>query len=480
MDIAKILIVGRPNVGKSTFINRLLKKKAAITEDMPGVTRDLNEYLVTYKQKSFFVVDSGGVFAEKNNEFEFQEDVEALVQTAIYDMSVVVFVTDAQEGVLAADTKISNMLRDAVPEKVVLVANKADNEQLQTQVGEFCKLGFGEPIAVSSLHGVGVERVLQRATQGFSTSDQQQEGLKKRFKVGIVGRPNVGKSSMLNVLVNAERSIVNEKSGTTRDSIHVFTKHDNHVFEWIDTAGLRRRTKVKGSIEFYSTVRTKRSIKESDLVVMVIDAERGFCNQDKRIIQQVVDDGKSMLVFVNKADCLEEGKHIEKDFKMIIESEMPVLQHYPICFGSALTKQGLKQLLDKIPPMFVGIHDRIPTKMLNDFNRDVIRRFPPPAKYGKQVKIYYLTQVDMLPPTFVCFINHKKYLTTDYQRFLEKRIRAYLGGFEGHTIRLLFKERRIEAEPRRVHQQFLSSRSKGSKPSRTRGSKPKSPRGRQR
>ena len=258
----------------------------------------------------------------------------------------------------------------------------------------------------------------------------------------MVGRPNVGKSSLVNALINADYSIVDQKSGTTRDAIHVFFKHAGQTFEFIDTAGLRQKSKIKGKIEFYSSVRSQKSIEEADVLLLVIDAERGFCNQDKRIIQMVLDAGKSMIVVANKVDALEEGSYIQKDFKNIMIGQMPVLENYPLCFASAIQKEGLNAIFKQIPALFESIHDRIPTKMLNDFNRDVIRRFPPPAKYGKQVKIYYLTQVETLPPTFICFINHKKYLTEDYRRFLEKRIRSYLGGFYGHTLRVWFKEHR--------------------------------------
>lgn len=442
MDIAKVLILGRPNVGKSTLINRLIKRKSTITFDEPGVTRDLNEFLVTHNGLSFFVVDSGGILAEKNNEFAYQDQVEVLVKSAIFDMSVVVFMTDAQSGLLPTDLKIAEMLRKAVPEKVIVIANKADNDQFQETVHQFIKLGLGKPLPVSSIHGKGVTPLLDMMTKNFGFSEKQTLDLKNRFKVGLVGRPNVGKSSLLNALINTDYSIVDSKSGTTRDAIHVFFKHAGQTFEFIDTAGLRRKSQIKGKIEFYSSVRSEKSIAESDVCLLLVDAERGFCNQDKRIIQLILDAGKSMIVVVNKSDCLQEGSHVHKDFKTSMIAHMPVLEYYPVCFVSATQKDGLKTIFKQIPQLFEGIHERIQTKLLNDFNRDVIRRFPPPAKYGKQVKIYYLTQVETLPPTFICFINHKKYLTEDYRRFLEKRIRSYLGGFFGHTLRVWFKEHR--------------------------------------
>lgn len=246
MNIAKVLILGRPNVGKSTLINWLIKRKSTITFDQPGVTRDLNEFLVTYNDKSFFVVDSGGILAEKNQEFEYQEQVEVLVKAAIFDMSVIVFMTDAQDGLLPTDIKIAEMLRKAVPEKVVVIANKADNDQHKNQASQFSSLGLGDVLPVSSIHGNGVEALLAKVTQNFTFSQQQADDFKQRFKVGVVGRPNVGKSSLVNALINADYSIVDQKSGTTRDAIHVFFKHAGQTFEFIDTAGLRQKSKIKG------------------------------------------------------------------------------------------------------------------------------------------------------------------------------------------------------------------------------------------
>ena len=387
MNVAKVLIIGRPNVGKSTLINRLIKRKSTITFDQPGVTRDLNEFLVNYEDKSFFVVDSGGILAEKNHEFEYQDQVETLVQAAIFDMSVIVFMTDAQQGLLPTDKKIAAMLRKSVPDKVVVIANKADNDEYIAQAGQFASLGLGPVYPVSSIHGIGVEALLKVVTKSFTYSQQQDQDFKNRFTVGIVGRPNVGKSSLVNALINTDYSIVDQKSGTTRDAIHVFFKHAGQTFEFIDTAGLRQKNKIKGKIEFYSSVRSQKSIEQSDVLLVVIDAQRGFCNQDKRIIQMVIDAGKSMIIVANKVDALDDGSFVKKDVINIIQSQMKVLENYPICFTSATQKDGLNAIFKQIPELFESIGDRIATKMLNDFNRDVIRRFPPPAKYGKQVKI---------------------------------------------------------------------------------------------
>ena len=444
MSLPKVLFIGRPNVGKSTLINRLLKKRMAISYEIPGVTRDINEYLVTHDDKSFLLLDSGGLVRDKSDIFEFQNRVEDLVEGVLDDVSKIVFLTDAQEGLQPGDKKIAELLRKHQPERVILVANKSDNNSLKQQNPEFYKLGFGKPLAVSSLQGSGVTDLLKQVTEGFQTSDVRKDELEQRFKIAIAGRPNVGKSSLINALMNSEQVIVSEKSGTTRDAIHLFFKHQNQLYEFIDTAGIRRPTKMKGRIEFFSVVRAKDSIKQSDLTVFVLDAERGFSHQDKRIAQSIIDEGKSMIIFVNKMDNLPEGKYIEKDFRNVLVSSMPVLEPYPIIFGSCVSKAGIQAIFKTIPDLFKNIHDRIPTSQLNQFNQEVIKRYPAPAKYGKRVIIYYITQVETLPPTFVCFVNNIKYLTQDYKRFLEKRIRSYLGGFDGHTLRLLFKNRKRE------------------------------------
>ncbi|RAP31742.1 ribosome biogenesis GTPase Der [Candidatus Marinamargulisbacteria bacterium SCGC AG-343-D04] len=446
MDMPRVLIIGRPNVGKSTFVNTLLKKRSAITFDEPGVTRDFNEFVMTHAEKTFLVVDSGGILGDDNDLFEFQSIVEEKVRDIVEDMSIIIFMVDAKEGLLPADKTIASLLRKNSPEKVLVVANKADNEVLKQCSHAFSSLGFSDVIPVSSLHRRGIDLVLDHVTESFTYSEKQSERVKNRVKVGIIGRPNVGKSSLINALMNTERVIVSDVSGTTRDSVHMFYQHGKITYEFIDTAGIRKQSKVKGDIEFYSVVRTRQTVVDADVIIVVIDAERGFSNQDKKVVSMILDEGKSMLLFVNKFDVLEDTKAIRKDFSRILTNGQSVLENYPIIFGSALEKTGLSSLLNQVADLMKDSFERIPTKMLNDFNRDVIQRYPAPSKFGKQVKIYYITQVEEMPPTFICFVNNKKYVSNDYQRFLEKRMRAYLGGFFGHTLRIFFKSHRKESE----------------------------------
>ena len=438
MDLPTVLILGRPNVGKSTLINKILKKRATITFDAPGVTRDLNQFLIDWKGIPFLLQDSGGIFLSQSDDFEFQDQVELMVQKAIQDASRIIFLTDYKDGVLPVDEKIAALLRQT-PEKVVLVTNKVDDDYHKQHLSEFFKLGFGEPLSISSLHGHGIFKMMKEVVKFFNRPDYdiEQELIKK---VALVGRTNVGKSSLLNLIFDDEKVIVSEKSGTTRDAAHFYYIHAEQKYEFIDTAGVRKNSKLKRKVDFYSSVRTEKMIVESDLVVVVLDAERGLSQQDKSLINQVIDSFKFMMIFVNKSDIFQGDERLESDFKAMIIHHVPKLEHYPIVFGSAKSKIGLKELFKTIPTIFNTNSNRISTSQMNQFVKEVIKRFPAPAKYGKQVKIYYVTQTDIVPPTFVFFVNQVKHVGADYQRFLEKRMRTYLGGFLGQSLKLLFRE----------------------------------------
>ena len=443
MDLPKVLILGRPNVGKSTLINRIVKKRATITFDAPGVTRDLNQFLIDWKGIPFLMQDSGGIFLSDSDDFEFQDQVEQLVQKAIVEASRIIFLTDYKDGVLPVDEKIAKLLRNT-PEKVVLVTNKVDDDDHKQHLSEFFKLGFGEPIPISSLHGHGIFPMMKEVVKFFNKPNYgvDQEEI---IKVAIVGRTNVGKSSLLNLIFDDEKVNVSEKAGTTRDAAHFYYIHADQKYEFIDTAGVRKNAKLKRKVDFYSSVRTEKMIQESDLVVIVLDAERGLSQQDKSLINQVMKEFKSMMIFVNKSDVLNGDETLIKDFKSMLIHSIPKLEYYPIIFGSATQKEGLKGLFKTIPTIFESNKDRISTAQMNQFVKEVIKRFPAPAKYGKQVKIYYVTQAEVTPPTFVFFVNHVKHVGDDYKRFLEKRMRTYLGGFVGQTLQLIFREHRDDS-----------------------------------
>tara|TARA_A100001015_G_scaffold237409_1_gene269992 strand:- start:2294 stop:3643 length:1350 start_codon:yes stop_codon:yes gene_type:complete len=444
MDLPKVLILGRPNVGKSTLINRIVKKRAAITFDAPGVTRDLNQFLVEWKGIPFLMQDSGGIFLSDSADFEFQDQVELLVQKAIEEASRIIFLVDYKDGVLPVDEKIAKLLRQK-PEKVVLVVNKVDDDDHKQHLSEFFKLGFGQPIAVSSLHGHGIFPMMKEVVKYFNKPDYDvvQEDI---IKVAIVGRTNVGKSSLLNLIFDDEKVIVSEKAGTTRDAAHFYYIYAEQKYEFIDTAGVRKNSKLKRKVDFYSAVRTEKMITEADLVVVVLDAERGLSQQDKSLINQVMKEYKSLMIFVNKSDVFQGDETLIKDFKAMLIHSVPKLEYYPIMFGSAVKKEGLKELFKTIPSIFESNQERISTAQMNQFVKEVIKRFPAPAKYGKQVKIYYVTQAELRPPTFVFFVNHVKHVGDDYKRFLEKRMRTYLGGFLGQTLQLVFREHRDDSK----------------------------------
>ena len=349
-----------------------------------------------------------------------------------------IFLTDIKDGVLAVDQAISRLCRKHI-EKVILVTNKVDDATHKDKLNEFYQLGFGKPLEVSSLHNRGINTLLDRCIEGFQPSQESVD--ENMLKIALVGRTNVGKSSLLNQIFNDEKVIVSDVAGTTRDAAHFYFLEGDRRYEFIDTAGVRKKSKLKGRVPFFSSVRTDKAIDDAHLVVVILDAGCGVSQQDKSLLNKVMNAYKSMIIFVNKVDLLEESSFIEKDFVRMILNAVPQCEHYPIIFGSAKTGDGIKKLFKRIPELFEKIGERISTSQLNQFHKEVIQRFPAPAKYGKSVKIYYMTQVDTLPPTFVCFINYEKYLSQDYRRFLEKRIRSYLGGFDGHTIHLKFKER---------------------------------------
>ncbi|RAP32207.1 ribosome biogenesis GTPase Der [Candidatus Marinamargulisbacteria bacterium SCGC AG-414-C22] len=442
MELPKVLILGRPNVGKSTLINRIVKKRSAITFDAPGITRDINQFLIDWKGIPFLMLDSGGIFLSDTSDFEFQDQVEVLVQKAIKDASKIIFLTDYKDGVLPVDEKIARFLRDC-PEKVVLVTNKVDDQQHKEHLSEFYKLGFGQPVPISSLHGHGIFDMMKVVVKGFN---KPLETVYKEdiLKVALIGRTNVGKSSLLNVIFDDEKVIVSDQAGTTRDAAHFYFIHHNKQYEFIDTAGVRKKAKLKRKVDFYSSVRTEKVISDSDLLVVVLDAERGMSHQDKTLINKVFDEHKSLIIFVNKIDYFDDQVTFKKEFTRLILNDVPKLENYPILFGSAEQKKGIPDLFKTIPTLYETIFDRISTAQMNKFMTEVIKRFPAPAKYGKQVKVYYVTQIETMPPTFVFFVNHKSYVGDDYKRFLEKRMRTYLGGFFGHTLHLIFREHRTK------------------------------------
>lgn len=437
--IPKVLILGRPNVGKSTLINRIIKKNKAITWDEPGVTRDLSYFNCNWKDKEFYLVDSGGVFFSKNKEV-LQDQVEEQVKRAIDEADAVILVTDARAGVHPLDEIVAEYLRP-FKEKVLLAVNKADNSPDLAFVPDFFKLGLNDPIAVSALQGHGIPELLDKATQSFSQHEQNlSESLSKAYKVAIIGRPNVGKSSLVNALFNDKKMIVDDRAGTTRDAVELYFQHQDHQYVFIDTAGLRKKAKVSDKIEFFSTVRTHKAIEEADIVIVLMEVEPFLTDQDKKIIRMVLDANRNMILFINKWDKTGRSHTERQDLIKIAQHDIPPLEHVPFIFGSATEKINIGKLFSDIPEVIKRSEQRVPTGELNRFIERIIRQNPPPAKSGQAVRVYYGTQAETKPPTFIFFVNNAKYINESYIRFVEKRIRANLGDFTGVPMQIFFKD----------------------------------------
>lgn len=436
--VPKVLIIGRPNVGKSTLINRLTKSNKAITHDMPGVTRDITSYPCKYKSHNFMILDSGGVLFTKHDDIDMQSSIEELVHNALTEADRIIFVTDAEDGVHPLDKTIANTLR-RMATKVVIVTNKLDNPNRSSEASAFYGLGLGEPLPISAIQGHGIDKMLEVVLKDLPTGEAATELYKAAFQIAIVGRPNVGKSSLINAIMNETRVLVDNKAGTTRDAIEVYFNQGEHQYVFIDTAGLRRKARVNEDVEFYSTVRARKSIDRAHLVIVVLDAVNYLSDQDKKIINEVLDAKKPMLIFVNKWDQSEKTDAARKNLTVIARHEVPALENYPIVFGSALEKHHLGKLISSIPDLIQNSHSRIPTGELNRFFESIIEKNAPPSKSGKRLKVYYSTQAESAPPSFILFVNTPKLAGDDYIRYMEKKLRAEYPKFFGCPIQLYLK-----------------------------------------
>ena len=422
----------KPNVGKSTFFNRVIGSRVAIVDDQPGVTRDRNFAAADWAGHHFFIVDTGGVIEGSDEPLDKAIREQAL--TAVAEADVILFLVDGKDGVQPLDQKLADVLRKS-SKPVVLVANKIDNLPHDQSHHDFWSLGIGEPIPVSALSGKGSGDLLDKVLEVMPEMVEAEEN-EDTIRVAVVGKPNVGKSSLVNRLIGEERVVVSEVAGTTRDPIDSLFKYHGKNLIFVDTAGLRRHTRVKDSIEYYSALRTDRVVHSADVCVVLVDAsEKELHAQDIRIIQTAWDAGKGVILMVNKWDLVEKDTMTAPAFKKKIRERIPFLQWVPILFTSALTGQRIRKCLDLILEVHVERHRRIETHEVNEVLETLLRRQPPPLHRGRRVKIKYATQAATRPPTFAIFSNFPKALPETYVRYLHNGFRE-AWTFMGAPIRL--------------------------------------------
>lgn len=431
-----IAIVGRPNVGKSTFFNRLVEKRKAIMDNESGVTRDRHYGYGEWIGKYFTVIDTGGYVT--GSEDIFEEAIRKQVELAVEEASVILFMVDCSTGVTGLDEDFARILR-GTKKPVYIVANKADTAEKSYMAGEFYGLGFGEVFPISSSNGSGTGELLDAVVKHFEHEDLQnpEEGIPR---IAILGRPNVGKSSFLNALLGTERSIVTDISGTTRDAINTHYKLYGKDFILTDTAGLRKKSKVKEDIEFYSVMRSIQALQDSDICIVMLDSERGLESQDVNIIGLASKHNKGIVIMVNKWDLVEKDTHTSENFRKAIQERLMPLDYIPIIFTSVTKKQRIFQAIEKAMQVHENRIKKISTSALNDKLLPEIDNYPPPAFKGKHIKIKYVTQLPVHTPTFAFFCNLPQYIKLPYERFLENKIREHFD-FSGVPLRVFFRKK---------------------------------------
>lgn len=436
MRLPTVAIVGRPNVGKSTLFNRLVGQRVAIVEDTPGITRDRLYGEAEWRGRAFQVVDTGGVLLEDSDPLITQVRIQAL--TAIEEADVILFLVDAFEGITPADEELAEVLRTTT-KPVLLVANKVDNSRREADAAEFYALGWQEVFTISAIHGHGVAEVLDRVIELLPPATPAEEE-DTAIKLAIVGRPNVGKSSLVNAILGAPRVIVSDIPGTTRDAIDTPFERDGQKMVLIDTAGIRRPSKVQGSVEYYSVLRAQRAIRRCDVALLVLDGAEGVTDGDKRVGGYAVEEGRAGVVVVNKWDLMKNptSKTLMMDFTRIFRKECPFLHFAPLVFTSALTGMGVAAVVDTALEAAQAHAHRIPTGVLNRLIHDAVDARPYSRK-GKMLKVYYATMPSVKPPTVVLFVNDPDIVHFSYLRYIENQIRQQFP-LEGTPIRIEVRE----------------------------------------
>lgn len=438
MALPVVAVVGRPNVGKSTLFNKLIGQRLSIVEDTPGVTRDRIYAKCEWTGKEFMLVDTGGIEPASDDKILIQMRHQA--EVAIAKADVIILVTDIRAGVTANDYEVASMLMKS-GKPVVLCVNKCDKlGDPEPEFYEFYNLGIGDPIEVSSVHGFGTGDLLDEVIKHFPDEAESEEE-DDHIKVAVIGKPNVGKSSIINCIAGEERVIVSDIAGTTRDATDTVIENESGKYIFIDTAGIRKKSKVLESIEHYSVLRSYMAVDRADVAVIVIDAAVGFTEQDSKVAGYAHEQGKACIVAVNKWDAIEKETNTMKEFSDDLKKNLGFMDYVPFIFVSAKTGQRINKLFELINFVYANNSMRIPTGRLNDILAYATSRVQPPSDKGRRLKVYYMTQPTTNPPTFVTFVNSMDLFHFSYRRYLENQIREVFGGLEGTPIRFIVRER---------------------------------------
>ncbi len=432
-----VAIVGRPNVGKSTLFNRLVQRREAIVDSVSGVTRDRHYGKSDWNGKEFSVIDTGGYIVGSDDIFE--GEIRKQVNLAIEEADIIIFVVDVEEGITPMDSEVAKLLRK-VKKPIFLAVNKVDNAMRDADAVEFYNLGLGGYHTISSINGSGTGDILDAITEKMPETEEIDLEKEELPRFAVVGRPNAGKSSFINSLIGEDRNIVTNLAGTTRDSID--TKYNRFGFDFnlVDTAGIRKKSKVKEDLEFYSVMRAVRSIEYSDVIILVVDATRGFEGQDQNIFWLAEKNRKGVVILINKWDLVEKETNTMRDFEAMVRKQIEPFTDVPIVFISALTKQRLFKAIETAVEVFEKRKMKIPTSKLNDVMLDIVKSYPPPATKGKFVKIKYCMQLPTPTPQFAFFCNLPQYVRDPYKRFLENKLRE-IYDFKGTPITIYFRQK---------------------------------------
>lgn len=439
MGLPIVAIIGRPNVGKSTLVNRLAGEQTAIVHDEPGVTRDRTYMHAYWNDREYLVVDTGGLVF--NDDTEFLPLIRQQAMTALAEASAAIFVVDGQTGLTPADEEIAEWLR-LQPVPVLLCVNKCESpEQGLMQAAEFWELGLGEPFPISAIHGSGTGDLLDELIKHIPPVEDIPES--DVIKVAIIGRPNVGKSSLLNAFVGEERAIVSPISGTTRDAIDTIVERNGQTYRLIDTAGIRKKKSIEYGTEFFSINRAFKAIRRADVVLLIIDAVDGVTEQDQKLAGRIIDEGRACIIVVNKWDAVEKDSYTIYDYEKILEGRLHFTEWADTIFVSAVTGQRVEKILELVKTAAEAHKRRVTTSVINEVLTDAVSWHSPPAsRGGRQGKIYYGTQVGIQPPTIALFVNESKRFNDNYRRYIERQFRQHLG-FKGTPIRLLWRSKKV-------------------------------------